>query len=71
MPALPAARAFRVTLDLFETGVQLMRQNLQRADPGADEQEIDRKLRTWLRERPGAEFGDSPGRPVDVNARLG
>jgi len=65
------SRTFRLTLDLFETGVRLMRQNLRRADPRADEREIDRQLRTWLRERPGAEHGDSPGRMVDINTRLG
>lgn len=65
------ARTFRLTLDLCEAGVRLMRQNLRRADPRANEQEIDQKLRTWLRERPGAEHGDSPGRLVDVNARIG
>ena len=64
------ARTFRLTLDLFETGVRLMRQNLRRADPRADEREIDHQLRTWLRERPGAEHGDSPGRLVDIDRRI-
>ena len=72
MASMPdAARTFRLTLDLFEMGVRLMRQNFRRADPRADEREIDEQLRTWLRERPGAEYGDSAGRPVDVNARIG
>ena len=66
-----AARTFRLTLDLFEVGVQLMRQNLRRSDPQADEEDIDRRLRAWLRERPGAEHGDCPGRPVDVSTRIG
>lgn len=65
------ARTFRLTLDLFDAGIQLMRQNLRRADPGANERDIDRKLGSWLRERPGAEHGDSPGRIVDVDARIG
>ena len=63
--------AFRTTLDLFDTGVDLMRQNLRRQHPQANEDAIDRRLRQWLRERPGAEFGDAPGRPVDVSARRG
>lgn len=71
MPTVAAARTFRMTLDLFDAGVQLMRQNLRRSDPAADEQEIDRRLSTWLRERPGAGQGDCPGRAVDVSARLG
>ena len=62
--------SFRATLDLFQTGVDVMRQNLRRRYPEADEEEIGRLLRRWLLERPGAESGDSPGRAVDVNARL-
>ena len=58
--------AFRTTLDLFETGVNLMRQNLRRKHPDAGDVEIERLLGEWLRHRPGAEFGDCPGRPVDV-----
>lgn len=52
------AKAFQATLDLFEMGVALMRQNLRRAAPEAPDDEIDRRLRQWLHERPGAEFGD-------------
>lgn len=63
--------AFRTTLDLFSTGVELMRQNLRRDRPRASESEIDRRLAEWLQERPGAVHGDSPGRPVDIDARLG
>jgi hypothetical protein len=58
-----AAQAFRVTLDLFETGVALMRQNLRRQDPSATEEEIDRRLAAWLHHRPGAELGDAVGQP--------
>jgi hypothetical protein len=72
MASMPnATRTFRLTLDLFDAGVQLMRQNLRRTFPEANEQEIERKLVTWLRERPGAEHGDSPGRLVDVDSRIG
>lgn len=64
-----AAQAFRTTLDLFETGVAMMRQNLRRAHPEATEAEIDALLTSWLHERPGAEHGDCPGRLVDIDAR--
>lgn len=64
------ADAFRTTLDLFDTGLDLMRQNLRRSHPEAGDEEIEGLLRTWLLDRPGAEFGDSPGRPVDVSTRL-
>lgn len=58
------ADAFRATLDLFDTGLALMRQNLRRADPQATDAETDRRLGRWLHQRPGAEAGDSPGRVV-------
>jgi hypothetical protein len=45
-PTTPSAgNAFRTTLDLFETGLGLMRQNLRRNHPDATEQEIERRLR--------------------------
>jgi len=62
-----AQGAFRTTLDLFSTGVELMRQNLRRDQPQASESEIDRRLEECLQERPG----DSPGRLVDIDARIG
>jgi hypothetical protein len=65
------ARSFRLTLDLFDAGVQLMRQNLRRKDPQADDQAIERQLVSWLRERPGAEHGDCQGRPLDIDTRIG
>jgi hypothetical protein len=64
-----ASDKLRRTLELFDLGVGLMRQNLTRSHPGATEQEIDALLREWLHERPGAEFGDCPGRAVDVPRR--
>jgi hypothetical protein len=66
-----AGGAFRTTLDLFETGVELMRQNLRRSHPNATQQEIERRLDNWLRDRPGAKFGDCSGEPVDVRGKLG
>jgi len=59
------AVAFRTTLDLFDTGLDLMRQNLRRSHPSAGDEVIERLLRDWLLDRPGAESGDCPGRPVD------
>jgi hypothetical protein len=64
------AAAFRTSLDLFQTGVDLMRENLRRRHPAANTEQIERLLGEWLQDRPGAESGDSPGRPVDVNARF-
>ena len=69
-PSRSVADAFRTTLDLFETGLDLMGQNLRRSHPGAGDEDIERLLRQWLLDRPGADAGDCPGRSVDVNARL-
>lgn len=63
--AAAVADAFRGTLDLFGTGLDLMRQNLRRGHPEASEEEVERLLDAWLVDRPGATFGDGPGRRVD------
>ena len=63
--SLSIADAFRTTLELFDTGLDLMRQNLRRSHPEAGDEEIERLLRDWLLDRPGAESGDCLGRPVD------
>ena len=64
------ADAFRTTLELFETGLELMRQNLRCSRPAASDDEIEMLLHEWLLQRPGAESGDCPGRPVDVSTRF-
>lgn len=60
-----ASQRFRTALELFEAGVAIMRQNLRRRFPEAGEQEIAARLAQWLQERPGAEYGDCEGRPVE------
>ena len=69
-PTSSAADAFRMTLDLFDTGLDLMRQNLRRSHPESGDAEIERLLCDWLLDRPGAESGDCSGRLVDVGVRL-
>lgn len=53
----------RVTLDLFETALDLQRQNLRRRHPAATEEAIQRLLDAWLQHRPGADHGDGEGCP--------
>ncbi|HUF25231.1 MAG TPA: hypothetical protein VMN81_13950 [Vicinamibacterales bacterium] len=65
----PVADALRGTLDLFQTGIELMRQNLRRRYPEESEEDIAQRLGEWLRDRPGAESGDSPGRRIDLGGR--
>ncbi len=52
-----------LAFDLYEMAEQMMRQNLRRRNPGADEEEIEEGVREWLHRRPGAEHGDGVGRP--------
>jgi len=68
VPSIPDA--FRTTLDLFQTGVDLMRQNLRRRYPEASDELLEQLLQQWLLDRPGAESGDCPGRRVDVTTRF-
>lgn len=63
--ASAVADAFRDTLDLFGTGLALMRQNLRRRHPEASDDEVERLLDAWIVERPDAPTGDCPGRRVD------
>jgi hypothetical protein len=60
--ATAAVAKLRIALEMFGLGESMMRQNLRRAYPAASESEIEAKLSAWLRERPGAEFGDAPGK---------
>ena len=63
-----APAAFQATLDLFQVGLDLMRQNLRRRHPEANAEVIERLLDTWLRERPGATSGDCPGPVVHLDS---
>ncbi|HMQ21611.1 MAG TPA: hypothetical protein PKE00_03925 [Planctomycetota bacterium] len=61
---LSPAQKLRLSLEMFEYGRDMMRQNLRRADPDLDEASIEERLNAWLRTRPGAEQGDGCGRSV-------
>jgi Rv0078B-related antitoxin len=47
--------------DLYETSEAIMRQNLRRRNPDADEAEIERLLRAWLLDRPHERWKAVPG----------
>jgi hypothetical protein len=55
---------FRVALDLYETGEAMMRHRIRRQNPDLDEVAVEERLQAWLQARPGAEYGDTVGRPV-------
>jgi len=47
------AEHLQITFDLYQTAENIMRLNLRRNHPQADEAEIDRRLLTWLRKQDG------------------
>lgn len=56
----------KLAVDLMDFGIEMMRSNLRRSNPGATEAEITALLAAWLRDRPGAEHGDGVGTPVSL-----
>jgi hypothetical protein len=71
MPSTPSsvAEAFRTTLDLFETGLDLMRQNLRRSHPEAGDEDIELASRVATGP-PGSGVWRLFWPPLDVNTRL-
>jgi hypothetical protein len=47
-------RRMELAFDLYESAELIMRENLRRRFPKADEAEIERRLLDWLQKRPGA-----------------
>jgi hypothetical protein len=56
-------KRYRLTLDLFAAGEEIMSQNLRRRFPNATLAEIEERIVAWLHDRPGAEQGDAVGEP--------
>ncbi len=59
----------RLAFELYEASEQMMRLNLRRRYPEADEEEIERRIVEWLHTRPGAEDGDVSGPGLRVRKR--
>jgi hypothetical protein len=62
-PADETVERLRLALELFAAGEEMLRQSLRRRFPGVSEEEIETRIQEWLRDRPGAELGDSAGKP--------
>ena len=60
---LTPAQKLRLALDMYEVGERMQRARLRRQDPDASDEQIEALVEAWLRDRPGAEFGDAVGRP--------
>lgn len=56
----PAER-LRVALEMADVGLEMMKRRLEREHPDWDEVQVEEAFVQWLRERPGAPFGDYPG----------
>ena len=56
-----ASRRLAEVFELYELAEAIMRQNLRRRHPDADESDIESGLDAWRRERPGAPYGDASG----------
>lgn len=50
--ACSAAERLRLAFDMHDFGVRLMRENLRRRYPQGTDTELDRRLTTWLRDKP-------------------
>lgn len=61
--SLTPGQRLRLALELFESGRELMRAKIKREQPGLSELELEQRLAAWVSARPGAEQGDSSGRP--------
>lgn len=61
MSDVPNGENLRAALDLLDDAVDLLRQRLRRTTRMSEE-EIEVRVLAWLQERPGAEYGDAPGR---------
>lgn len=70
MSASTPAERLRIALDMFELGEQLMRTRLRREHPDFDDEQLAMARQRWLHERPGAEFGDYPGRPCSRDLQV-
>ena len=55
-----------VAIELHEAGRLMRAERHRREHPGATDAEVQETVNAWLRERPGAEFGDAEGRPVSL-----
>jgi hypothetical protein len=55
-----------LALEMFDFGVAIKEQSLRRDHPELSDEEVKERLREWLHTRPGAEFGDAPGKPVSL-----
>lgn len=62
MAATSPEERLRIALEMADLGVEMTRARLRRENPDLDETGLLRAIEEWLHDRPGAPFGDCPGR---------
>lgn len=68
--SLTPAQKLEIALELFESGVAMMRETLKRQHPAESDAQIEERLRQWVRHRPVAEDGDCVGSKIDPSTRF-
>ena len=53
----------RTALDLLKRGTRIKTEEIRRNNPNASEREIQMRLANWIRNKPGATYGDGDGQP--------
>jgi hypothetical protein len=64
-----AGERLRQTFELIAVAEAMLRQRLEREHPRWAATTVEREVLRWRLERPGAEFGDAPGRLRRLPAR--
>ena len=63
MSASTPEERLRIALDMAATGIEMKRMQFRREQPEWDESQVAAAMRAWLQDRPGAPYGDYPGKP--------
>jgi hypothetical protein len=53
-----------IAMELHALAEQLLKQRLRRERPRISDARIEQEVNRWRSERPGAQYGDGPGRVV-------
>ena len=62
MSASTPEERLRIALDMADTGIEMKRMQVRREHPEWSDDEVAAAMRAWLTDRPGAPYGDHPGK---------
>lgn len=63
---LSASEKLAIAEELLNIAAFQFVRRLKESRPSITEEEVEKELTKWYQNRPGAEFGDGPGTPVDL-----